>query len=414
MDLSRPNWIWSLLRIAVIPVLMGMALGWVSLTGRKQTEALLDRMPVEAVEVLRARISLALMFGLPLWLIVSFILTLGLPAKLILPWALAATGVFSATLVAVTSLIGAFTKRSQDPEHVINLWTYGLFSLFGLLRLVEAQWPSPNLLEGVVMVFCCVSAAISWRWAKQVAQVSALGLNAAQSGRFWWWPRYSALIAYVHIEALWGGKSLLLVLWLSIAVAWSGSNLRSQWILREIHRSCGPGTTFDYRPAALYLGWGLLSVGLGLYRFIEFCTSYSPIRGELGEDLQRAQSLGAPFWILFAAIVLSVLATIYMIQKTKELLDSFRRRDLLVLRLPMGRGKILQARRRQWSRQMALPMGSVSALNLFILLFNFSAENSQAWIGQLVVVQVVVALIGSALVFVLVAPKSKKAKSKAS
>ncbi|MCH9651958.1 MAG: hypothetical protein K0U98_27260 [Deltaproteobacteria bacterium] len=63
---------------------------------------------------------------------------------------------------------------------------------------------------------------------------------------------------------------------------------------------------------------------------------------------------------------------------------------------------------------MALPMGSVSALNLFILLFNFSAENSQAWIGQLVVVQVVVALIGSALVFVLVAPKSKKAKSKAS
>lgn len=249
----------------------------------------------------------------------------------------------------------------------------------------------------------CQAFLTRWYWSKLVVRLTAQGLDSPPAGKPWWWPRWSVYLMFYYLWALsseTGFGTLVLV----YAVAISGIMLQLQWGKHKINRDYGLTDIVDYRETVFYLGLGFFSAGIVIYRLMGLLGQ--PNSG-LVETFQDVQGIDVQYWVVVAAVGLTVAAVLLMIQKTNELMATFGRQDTLVLRLPVRRDEVEKVRFRQWVRLMALPVLGLCVLDVAVLLLNNQSEHGLAWVGWLVAVQAIVVSMGSFLFFFLTTPEPR-------
>lgn len=82
---------WAGFWILVFPIPFGVALGVAGQRGKQRLHALVRRLPIDANDLLRARVVVTFAFGLPMWGVVTWLLVSGLPINDGFPWALVGT-----------------------------------------------------------------------------------------------------------------------------------------------------------------------------------------------------------------------------------------------------------------------------------------------------------------------------------
>lgn len=383
-------------------LLLGVLLGLTSQTRRKRYAELMHRLPVEATATLRYRVTLAFTIGLPTWTVVSLLWIFGRFPEPWLSSLLISSSTFALGLLTAACLLAPLRELGLDePQYPLVILAAVMAT--AAMFIPELSWQFPILIDALLIAASLAICASVWKFSLYLVRLSSLGLSEPPSGKPWWWPGFWYLGALYYLYALFVNNYTTFIVLILVALHF-GFNLNFNWIEYKYRDVTRPGSSLVFRVIG-NLSLLVFTMGLVITRTVRFWIQ------DVTPSLQKMETAlhfeAASSWIHRTSIGITLLILLYMAFMTVNLMKTFRRRDSLLLRLPILRDDIGKNRLNQWNQQMRWPLVGLVILNLTMFLLTYPVEGAWRRLVAIIVLQLIVLGLGFAFFRVDLPPRAR-------